>query len=160
MNEINFLFRDKNRRKFFFKCILIGLPILIGAALLINYIEDSSAAEGTPNDKGGRDYYFRDAITETAPDVLCKLIPMYPNGKITYYNFSTDQANNPVGDLFLFTSDSFDKVKAFYQEKGKIIDESTDTFVCAIDGKKITLSKFTKQEDDQIQGENKINISF
>ena len=51
MSEINFLFRDKNRRKFFFKCILIGLPILIGAALLINYIEDISAAKGTPNDK-------------------------------------------------------------------------------------------------------------
>ncbi|RKE42556.1 hypothetical protein [Sphingobacterium detergens] len=160
MSEINFLLRDKNRRKFFFKCILIGLPILIGLALLINYMEDSSAAKGTPNDKGGMDYYFRDAVIETAPDVLCKLIPMYPNGKITYYNFSTDQTDNPAGDLFLFTADSFEKVKAFYQEKGKIVDDGTDTFVCDIGGKKITLSKFTTKEDDPVQGENKINISF
>ncbi|WP_104384152.1 hypothetical protein [Sphingobacterium sp. HMA12] len=160
MSEINFLLRDKNRRKFFFKCILIGLPILISAALLVNYMEDRSAAKGTPNDKGGMDYYFRDAVTETAPDVLCNLIPMYPNGKISYYNFSTDQASNLSGDLFLFTPDSFEQVKSYYKEKGRTVDDGTDTFICTIAGKKITLSKFTTKKDDPVQGENKINISF
>jgi len=158
MNEITFLLANKDRRKFFFKCILIGFPLLMIGALLINYIEDSSAAKGTPNDKGGMDYYFRNSVTEKAPEVFSKLTPLYPGSKLVYYNFSTDKANNMAGNLDFFTPDSFEKVKAFYKGKGKILDEDDDLFVFDVDGQKIRLSTEKTQEDDPVQGENKINI--
>ncbi|TDG36435.1 hypothetical protein EZJ43_07910 [Pedobacter changchengzhani] len=159
MSSILFLLQNKERRKIFFLCIGIGLPMLLLTAVGINYYESSSEAEGTPNDKGGISYYYRESSdAEKLPEPVTKLISKYPNSKVTYINVSTDKAGTIGGDFISFTKDDFKKVKDYYGKTGKVVDQDGDRLEIENAGVKISITKENIYEDDPIKDQTKFKI--
>lgn len=161
MENYFFFFKNKERAKFFLKCVLIGMPILLLLAWGVNRYEDSEAEKGTVNDKGGYDYAYREgAGAKTYPEPVAKLVEMYPNSQTTYINVSTDKNNELEGNMLVFTPDDLGKVIAFYKQKGRMISEEKERLEIEKNGQNITISKEKVYEDDPIQGETKFEIRF
>ena len=160
MANLSFFFTNKERLKFFLKCVVIGVPLLLLAGWAVNSFEDSEAEKGTANDNGGLTYYYRGSSTENYPEPVTKLLALYPNSKTTSINISTDKNNELEGNMLVFTPDELSKVISFYKQKGKVIDESSDRLEFEINGQNITISKENTYDDDPIKGETKFEIRF
>ncbi|SHE45762.1 hypothetical protein [Pedobacter caeni] len=161
MDNLFFFLKDKKRLKFLLLCIAIAAPILIGAVLVVNYYEANEQAAGTPNDKGGISYYYRESDgAKELPKVVTNIVPNYTSGQTTYFNVSTDSKNKLGGNLYVFTKDDFAKVKEFYKQSATIIDESDESLEIIKNKVKITISKEKIYEDDPIQNETKFNVYF
>ena len=161
MDNLFFFLKDKKRLKFLLLCIAIAAPILICSILFVNYYEANEQAGGTPNDKGGISYYYRESDgAKELPKVVTDIVPNYTNGQTTYYNISTDSKNTLGGNLYVFTKDDFAKVKAFYKPSATIIDETDERLEMIKNKVKITISKEKVYEDDPIQNETKFNVYF
>lgn len=156
-----FFFKDKNRLKFLIKAILIGMPILLLLAWGVNHFEDSEAQKGIANDKGGVNYYYRDSSpTDKLPEPVAKLIELYPGGKITYINVSTDKRNELEGDIQIFTPDALSKVLDFYKSKVKVIELTDKRLEMEQSGQNMVIEAESLNSDDTIEGETKFRIGF
>lgn len=161
MANLSFFFSNKERLKFFLKCVLIGMPLLFLAGWAVNTFEDSEAEKGTANDKGGINYFYRESSgIKTYPEPIGKLIPMYPNSQSTYLSVSTDKNNELEGNIVVFTLDELSKVIAFYKQKAKVINESADRLELEKDGQNFVIGKENAYDDDPIKGETKFEIRF
>ncbi len=134
--------------------------MLLLAAWALTAYEDREAEKGTANDKGGISYYYRGSGTDNYPEPVARLIPVYPNSKTTYINVSTDKNQELEGDMLAFTPDALGKVIAFYKQKGKLIEASTDHLAFEINRQNISISKENSYDDDPIKGETKFEIRF
>ena len=159
MEHLLFFLRDKKRLKFLIMCILIGMPILFLVGWGVNYYEALEAEKGTPNEKGGINYYYRENTgADKFPEPAAKLVAMYPNSETTYFNFSTDTQNELDGNINVFTPDSISQVIAFYKKTGKVISEEKTRLEFEKNGQNIVISKENRTDEDP-EG-TKFSISF
>ncbi|RYD79331.1 MAG: hypothetical protein EOP55_05005 [Sphingobacteriales bacterium] len=137
------------------------MPILLLAAWGVNSYEDNEAEKGEANDKGGITYYYRESSgADNYPEPVAKLLQMYPKSQATYINVSTDKNNELEGDIYSFTTDSMEKVVAFYKQGATLIDETPDRVEMEKDGQNFVITKEKVLEGDPIKGETKFGITF
>lgn len=111
----------------------IAVPILLIAAWVVSSMEDSVAAKGEPNDKGGLHYRIQEKSGAKAlPPALASLLSVPPNTLMTDVSADTDHNGR-------LTSAS---VKAF----------STDSFKAVADFHKPTLAAVTSDSAGRIEG--------
>jgi len=161
MEHIFFFLKDKRRLKFFLYIVAIGMPVLIISALVINYFDAKSVAEGCDNDKGGKTYMYREnSGIDKFPEPVAALIAMYPGSETTYVNVSTDNAGYIGGNIYSFTKDDFSKVMDFYKPAGTIIAQSENRLELDKNGTVIIITKERVYDSDPIKGQTKFSLFF
>lgn len=126
-------FHTKDRLRFLLLVGAIALPILLIAAWVVSSMEDSAAAKGEPNDKGGLHYRIQDKSGAKAlPPALASLLSVPPNTLMTDVSADTDSTGRLTDAM----------VKAF----------STDDFKAVADFHKPTLAPVTSDSAGRVEG--------
>lgn len=161
MSSIFFLLRDKARLKVFLLCLAIGAPIILLSIYAVTAYETSSQFEGTNNDKGGMDYYYRESSgTQHLPEPIARILALPDKSKATYINVSTDQSTKMSGTLMVFTPEDFSSVKNYFKTAATVVEEDEDELEFIRHDIKIRVSKEKAREDDPKQGQTKYEIRF
>jgi hypothetical protein len=144
-------FRTKDRLRFLLLVGAIAVPILLVAAWVVSSMEESAAAQGEPNDKGGLHYRIQEKSGAKAlPAALAALISVPPNTLMTDVNADTDGAGRLTSaSIKAFSTDDFKTVSAFHKSAiAPVTSETADSLEGKRDGYDIRISRETKFFDN------------
>lgn len=144
-------FRTKDRLRFLLLVGAIAVPILLVAAWVVSSMEESAAAQGEPNDKGGLHYRIQEKSGAKAlPAALAALISVPPNTLMTDVNADTDGAGRLTSaSIKAFSTDDFKTVAAFHKAAfAPVTSDTADSLEGKRDGYDIRISRETKFFDN------------
>jgi hypothetical protein len=110
-------FHTKERLRFLLFVGAIAAPILLVAIWFVSSMEESSAAKGEPNDKGGLHYRIQEKSgAKVLPPALAALLSVPPNTAMTDVSVDTDGAGRVTSAAIkAFSTDDFKTVAAFHR---------------------------------------------
>lgn len=144
-------FHTKDRLRFLGLVGAIAVPILLVAAWVVSSMEDSAAAGGEPNDKGGLHYRIQEkGGAKALPDALAALISVPPNTLMTDVSADTDGAGRLTSaSIKAFSTDDFKTVAAFHKPALSLLTSDTaNSLAGQRDGYDIRISQETKFFDN------------
>ncbi|QNK69433.1 hypothetical protein [Variovorax sp. PAMC26660] len=144
-------FHTKDRLRFLLYVGAIAAPLLLISAWVVSSMEDSAAAKGEPNDKGGLHYRIQEKSgAKTLPPPLAALLSVPPNTAMTDVNVSTDSAGRVTSAAIkAFSTDDFKAVAAFHKPTlSPITTDGATSLEGVRDGYEIRLSQETKFFDN------------
>lgn len=144
-------FHTKDRLRFLLFVGAIALPILLVAAWFVSRMEDSAAAKGEPNEKGGLHYRIEEKNGAKAlPPALAALISVPPNTAMTDVNADTDSAGRLISaSIKAFSTDDFKTVAAFHRPTlAPVTDDTANSLWGVRDGYDIKISHESKLFDN------------
>lgn len=144
-------FRTKDRLRFLLMVGVIAVPILLVAAWVVSSMEESAAARGEPNDKGGLHYRIQEkGGAKALPAALAALISVPPNTLMTDVNADTDGAGRLTSaSIKAFSTDDFKTVAAFHKPAlSPLTRDTADSLEGKRDGYDIRISRETRFFDN------------
>ena len=144
-------FHTKDRLRFLLLVGAIAVPILLVAAWVVSAMEDSSAAKGEPNDRGGLHYRIQEKSGAKAlPPALAALVSVPPNTAMTDVNVDTDASGRVTSaSIKAFSTDDFKTVAAFHRPTfSPVTADSASELWGVRDGYEIKISQETKRFDN------------
>ncbi|MDR1075145.1 MAG: hypothetical protein LBL59_02240 [Xanthomonadaceae bacterium] len=117
LGTIFFLLRTPGGRKVFFLSLAIGMPLLLGIGIFVNWMGDREAAQGIPNDYGGVHIRSqgKNGVDDIPPRVM-EMIGEYPQRIVTDVNVDTDAQQKIVSArITAYVKDDWPHVAAHYQ---------------------------------------------
>lgn len=144
-------FHTKERLRFLLYVGVIAVPILLASAWVVSRMEDSAAAKGEPNDKGGLHYRIQEKGGAAAlPPALAALISVPPNTAMTDVNADTDSAGRLTSaSIKAFSTDDFKTVAAFHRPTlAPVTDDTANSLAGVRDGYDIKISQESKFFDN------------
>jgi hypothetical protein len=152
-------FHTKARLQFLLRCCLIGAPILIAVSFVVSMLEDSSAAQGEPNDKGGLHYRIRDSNgTRALPPPLAAVVGIPAKLAMTDVDVDTDRDGHLAGAAIqAYSSDDFGKVAAFYKPGLNPVTRETATQLWGVrDGYEVKIDQGRRRDEDPYKDRIKV----
>lgn len=157
-------FHARERLRFLLFVGAIAVPILLVAAWVVSSMEDSSAARGEPNAKGGLHYRIQEKSgAKTLPPALAVLLSVPPNTAMTDLNVDTDAAGRVTSAAIkAFSTDDFKTVATFHRPTlAPVTTDSAKALWGMRDGYEIKISQETKFFDnDPYQDRTKIEYDI
>lgn len=144
-------FHTKDRLRFLLLVGAIAVPILLVAAWVVSSMEDSAAARGEPNDKGGLHYRIQEKSGAKAlPPALAALVSVPPNTLMTDVSADTDGAGRLTSaSIKDFSTDDFKAVAAFHRPTlSPTTTDTADRLEGKRDGHDIKISRETRFFDN------------
>ncbi|MBB1602317.1 hypothetical protein A9977_19950 [Variovorax sp. UMC13] len=129
----------------------IALPILLLSAWVVSSMEDSAAAKGEPNDKGGLHYRIQEKSGAKAlPPALAALVSLPPNTAMTDVSADTDSAGRLTSaSIKAFSTDDFKTVAAFHRPAlAPVTHDAQSSLEGVRDGYDIKISQESKFFDN------------
>ncbi|WP_183026722.1 hypothetical protein [Variovorax sp. UMC13] len=144
-------FHTKDRLRFLLYVGAIALPILLLSAWVVSSMEDSAAAKGEPNDKGGLHYRIQEKSGAKAlPPALAALVSLPPNTAMTDVSADTDSAGRLTSaSIKAFSTDDFKTVAAFHRPAlAPVTHDAQSSLEGVRDGYDIKISQESKFFDN------------
>lgn len=144
-------FHTKDRLRFLLFVGAIAAPILLVSAWLVGWMEDSVAAKGEPNEKGGLHYRIQEKSgVKALPPALATLISVPPNTAMTDVSADTDSAGRLTSaSIKAFSTDDFKTVAAFHRPALAPVTDDTASRIAGVrDGYDIRISQESKFFDN------------
>ncbi len=144
-------FHTKDRLRFLLYVGAIAVPILLASAWVVSRMEDSAAAQGEPNDKGGLHYRIQEKSgAEALPSALAALISVPPHTAMTDVSADTDGAGRLISaSIKAFSTDDFKTVAAFHRPTlAPVTDDTANSLSGVRDGYDIKISQESKFFDN------------
>lgn len=144
-------FHTKDRLRFLLFVGAIAVPILLVSAWFVSRMEDSAAAQGEPNEKGGLHYRIQEKSGAKAlPPALAALISVPPNTAMTDVSADTDSAGRLTSaSIKAFSTDDFKTVAAFHRPSlAPVTDDTASKLWGMRDGYDIKISQESKFFDN------------
>lgn len=144
-------FHTRDRLRFLLLVGAIAAPILLVSAWFVSRMEDSAAAKGEPNEKGGLHYRIQERSGAKAlPPALAALISVPPNTAMTDVNAETDSAGRLTSaSIKAFSTDDFKTVAQFHRPAlAPVTDDSAGRIWGIRDGYEIKISQESKFFDN------------
>lgn len=161
MNTLLYLLTNRERRKAFLLILGIAIPIFAAAIVVVNVLERRQGIEGTPDGKGGTEYYYRESSgLDALPPVLAKRVAIYPGSEVTYMNVKVAADGSMQGDLLGFSPDPFPKIAGFYKTSATVTEDSPGLLELERPGLRIRISEENTYPDDPVSGQTKYRIGF
>jgi len=144
-------FHTKDRLRFLLYVGAIAVPILLVSAWVVSSMEDSAAAKGEPNDKGGLHYRIQEKSGAKAlPPALAALVSLPPNTAMTDVSADTDSTGRLTSaSIKAFSTDDFKTVAAFHRPAlAPVTHDAQSRLEGVRDGYEIKISQESKFFDN------------